>query len=90
MKYFKFDRINFRLNIARSVSTSKCIPWYAYAQMYNTVNAYLDDCKTINENFSYAQSSICNIDILNITLALSFFLTIEPVHAQSTRDICSR
>jgi hypothetical protein len=38
--------------------------------------------QTISENFCHAQNSICNIDIPNITLSLSFFLTIQYVHAQ--------
>jgi hypothetical protein len=44
--------------------------------------------QTINENFSHAQNSICNIDIPNITLLLSFFfVTIQHVHAQIIRAL---
>jgi len=43
--------------------------------------------QTITENFSHAQNSICNINIPNITLALSFFVTIQHVHAQIIRAL---
>ena len=39
--------------------------------------------QTINENFSHAQNSIYNIGIPNITLALSFYVTIQYVYAQT-------
>jgi hypothetical protein len=38
-------------------------------------------------NFIHAQNSICNIDIPNIKLALSFFVTIQHVHAQIIRAL---
>ena len=51
--------------------------WYellcAYAQMYSTINAYLDVCKLSMRILAKHKIHFCNIDIPSITLALSFF-----------------
>jgi len=50
--------------------------------MYKTINAYLDDCKLSIRILAMYKIQFIVLYIPNITLALSFFLTIQHVRAQ--------